>query len=124
MVESRGFQAVLVPLRKTDCFCEREWHRRSFRVFTSLFAYIFSVLHRASHFVRAPWIFRILHPLVRRFMNRSMRRREVIHDGSGAEMLQSLARYGITGNIVPKEIGGELEINRVGWLLERLECGL
>lgn len=92
------------------------------------------VYSRLSHFEKTCWpvkfvgahiggsssiVFRLIKPILNALTDRRGRSRMVIHDTSGNELLADLAEYGILKHMLPREMGGSVELNQAEWIANR-----
>eukprot|EP00547_Thalassionema_nitzschioides_P004367 CAMPEP_0194216944 /NCGR_PEP_ID=MMETSP0156-20130528/20050_1 /TAXON_ID=33649 /ORGANISM="Thalassionema nitzschioides, Strain L26-B" /LENGTH=288 /DNA_ID=CAMNT_0038945835 /DNA_START=51 /DNA_END=917 /DNA_ORIENTATION=- len=79
----------------------------------------------AFHLVKPPTFFHIIYGFLKVFMSERMRKRILLHSGSHEKTLKKLEEhYGLTADMLPTEIGGNLKVDHMGWLQQRREKGL
>lgn len=74
----------------------------------------------AAHVCCPPKIFaRWLFPVLNALTDPCMRARVQVHDVPPSEIVNTLSVYGIQKEMLPTEMGGELEVNPSEWIAER-----
>ena len=77
----------------------------------------------AIHVCQHKPIFNLLIPLVKFFMGERLRKRLRFHSGSNDQVRTALAPYGLTKNVLPTELGGDVELQQEKWLAARKQAG-
>lgn len=93
------------------------------RVFDRLFTYLqnyWPIRTIASHICCPPKIdARFLLPVLIALVDRFTRSRIQMHDVPPSEIISSLAPYGITKEMLPKQMGGSIELFPSEWIANR-----
>lgn len=71
------------------------------------------------HVVRPPSFFSVVFGVIRLFMHDRVKKRVVVHTGSEAKVLESLAKKGLSPNVLPVDIGGSVIMDQQKWLKSR-----
>jgi hypothetical protein len=78
----------------------------------------------AFHLCHPPAFFSIVFPLVKLVFGDQLRRRILLHSGSTEHVLRSLADpYGLTRDVIPTDLGGDVALDVKSWLDARLAEG-
>lgn len=64
-------------------------------------------------------ILRIVKPILRGLIGKEMRSRLIFHDVPESEIVESVAAYGITKDVLPVEMGGTFRFNLSEWISNR-----
>lgn len=78
----------------------------------------------AMHICHPPKIFSIIFPIIKFFMGEVIKKRMRVHSGSQEKVLQYLEEVGITKDIAPAQLGGDVKIDMKQWIQERRDAGL
>ncbi len=65
------------------------------------------------------FIVRVVFPIVSALQSKRCRTRSVWHDVPELEILSALSEYGITGDMLPTEFGGSIQLNPSEWIAHR-----
>jgi hypothetical protein len=77
------------------------------------------------HGCHPPMLYRVAARLVLFFMGERLRKRVQPHSGSHEHVVNLLeSKLGIPRNCIPTDMGGDLEMDILGWLAERQAAGL
>lgn len=76
-----------------------------------------------AHVCQPPGFFRLLIPLVKLVMGERLRKRIRFHTGSHEDVQKSLEPYGLTKDILPTELGGDVVLDQDAWLEARRKEG-
>ena len=76
------------------------------------------------HHYISPQILEYVVPVLLPMLGKEMRHRYVYHRGSEEQFLEELARYGISKDILPREMGGKCQFSYATWLDDRAARGL
>lgn len=80
------------------------------------------VKYRAMHFIKPrSQIFKVMKPIIFFLLGRRLRSRLQLHEGGPMEVLESLSGYGLSYEVLPMEIDGDVELNHAQWLQDRRE---
>ena len=77
----------------------------------------------AMHLCRPPSFFKIIFAFMKLFMKERVKKRMLVHFGSTEQVLEKLAAYGLTKDVLPTELGGTVKLDLVQWLTERKAQG-
>ena len=73
-----------------------------------------------THICCAPQILvRILKPIMNAVLDKEARTRLLMHDAPEGEIPEVLARYGILKEMLPREMGGTVQLNHSEWIANR-----
>lgn len=76
------------------------------------------------HICYPPYFVSLVLPIVKMFMPERMQKRIRFHSGSQEEVIKTLETdFGLTPSMLPKEIGGTMELDHKGWLAKRRDEG-
>lgn len=75
------------------------------------------------HVCHPPAFLRIVLPILQLFLGPRLRKRIRFHTGSEESVLSSLSKYGLTKDILPSELGGDVVLNLEAWLEARRREG-
>lgn len=78
----------------------------------------------AIHMCHPPRIFSYVFPILKFFMGEIIKKRIRVHSGSTEKVLGYLEECGLTKDILPSELGGEVPIDMKKWIQERRDAGL
>mmetsp|Transcript_16128 Transcript_16128/g.46289 ORF Transcript_16128/g.46289 Transcript_16128/m.46289 type:complete len:295 (+) Transcript_16128:238-1122(+) len=78
----------------------------------------------AFHICQPPTFFTIVFPIIKLLLGKRLRERIKVHTGSEEHVLERLARFGISTESVPSDLGGAVVLNQKAWLENRRESGL
>ena len=78
----------------------------------------------AFHICHPPAFFTVVFPVLNFFLGKRLRARIKVHTGSETHILETLARYGISKESVPSDLGGDVKLDQKKWLEMRKESGL
>jgi hypothetical protein len=56
-------------------------------------------------------------------MGEVLRKRFHLHSGTTGQVLEDFSRWGISKDLVPKQIGGNVEVDSRKWIAERRAAG-
>lgn len=76
-----------------------------------------------AHVCQPPGFFRMLIPLVKLAMGERLRQRIRFHTGSCRDVQKTLEPYGLTRDILPTELGGNVVLDQDAWLEARRSIG-
>jgi hypothetical protein len=69
--------------------------------------------------------FAVVFPLFKIFLGERLRKRLKLHAGTKEHVLQALAEpYGLTRDVIPAELGGDVALDARSWLDARLARGM
>jgi CRAL/TRIO domain len=71
------------------------------------------------HICQPPTVFALVFPFLRMMIGPRLRKKIKVHSDSTDHVLEQLARYGLSKNILPAELGGMRESDSVKWLEAR-----
>jgi hypothetical protein len=75
--------------------------------------------------IHPPSFVSIVLPIVKLFMNERMRKRIQFFKGKDETILSQLQmKYGLTKDMLPTQIGGNVKIRHMEWIKKRSESGL
>lgn len=77
----------------------------------------------SGHVINPPTLIRVMFRIIDLFAG-NLRAVRKTHTGTPEQIVKQLEGYGITKDVVPKELGGDLVIKHEEWLKQRRECGL
>jgi len=77
----------------------------------------------ALHICHPPGFINLLLPIMKLLMGERLRKRIKFHTGSTENVLNSLETYGLTKDVVPTDLGGNIAIDMEGWLEDRKAAG-
>lgn len=75
----------------------------------------------AIHICQPPSFISIVLPIVKLFMGERMRKRINVHTGDIDKVQASLAKYGITPDMLPTDLNGHVQVDREKWAEQRLK---
>jgi hypothetical protein len=79
----------------------------------------------ALHLCHPPVFFAVVFPLFKIFLGERLRKRLKLHAGTKEHVLQALAEpYGLTRDVIPAELGGDVALDARSWLDARLARGM
>ncbi|CAJ1934370.1 unnamed protein product [Cylindrotheca closterium] len=78
----------------------------------------------AFHICHPPRIFSVVFPILKFFMGEILKKRIRVHSGSKEKVLKILEEVGLTKDLVPSQLGGDVAIDAKKWIQERREAGL
>lgn len=73
----------------------------------------------AMHLCHPPTFFRIVFPIFKLFMGERIVKRFRVHSGSEGAVLEKLASFGLSKDLVPTELGGNVVLDHKAWVAER-----
>lgn len=73
----------------------------------------------AAHICHPPTFFSIIYPIIKILMGERLRKRTLVHGGSEAHVVQSMATFGLTKDRLPQEFGGDIGPFHDDWLASR-----
>ena len=77
------------------------------------------------HVVHPPWFFgSVVFPIMKLILPARMRKRVKVHSGSDEKVLESLKEYGLSREVLPSEIGGDVIIDTDAWLQDLKSRGM
>jgi hypothetical protein len=76
------------------------------------------------HICNPPAFFAMIFPIAKVFMGERLKQRLRVHAGSDEHVLGELEKFGMTKDMLPTDIGGNISVDHEGWLQERKACGL
>jgi hypothetical protein len=77
----------------------------------------------ALHLCHPPKIFSIIFPIIKVFMGDIIKKRLRVHSGTEEAVLKKLEETGLTKDMLPAQVGGDVEIDMVKWIAERRAAG-
>jgi len=77
-----------------------------------------------AHICQPPAFIRLVLPLVKMAMGERLRKRILFHTGSCEDVQKTLEPYGLTKDILPTELGGDVVLDQDAWLAARRQEGL
>jgi CRAL/TRIO domain len=77
----------------------------------------------AIHICHPPSFLRIIFPIIKMFLGERLRKRVRVHGGSIPYVLNLLADFGLSKEMLPVEIGGDKVLDQEKWLQLRKEGG-
>jgi CRAL/TRIO domain len=75
------------------------------------------------HMCQPPLFFRVVYPFAQLVLGERLRKRLMLHPGSQKDMLKTLAPYGLTKEVLPTELGGDIVLDHDKWLEQRRREG-
>lgn len=79
----------------------------------------------AFHICHPPWFFgKIIFPFMKLVMPKRMLKRIRVHTGSEEKVLDSLREFGLSREVLPSELGGDVIIDTDAWIQEMKSRGL
>lgn len=69
----------------------------------------------AFHVCQPPIYSRLIWPIVKIFLGERLRKRVQVHGGSQEVVLDKLARFGLSKDVLPSELGGTVELDHDLW---------
>mmetsp|Transcript_15258 Transcript_15258/g.33114 ORF Transcript_15258/g.33114 Transcript_15258/m.33114 type:complete len:329 (-) Transcript_15258:90-1076(-) len=77
------------------------------------------------HICHPPWFFgKIIFPIMKMVMPERMRKRVRVHSGSEEKVLGNLKEFGLSQEVLPSEIGGDVILDTDLWIQEMKSRGL
>lgn len=73
----------------------------------------------AFHVCHPPSFVAIIFPIIKLMMGERLRKRIKVYSGSDKKVLKKLEPFGLTKDMLPKELGGDLELDQAAWLAAR-----
>jgi len=117
--QQKGMVVIFWPYRET-------WDQPN-REFISLMASSLKgalpVRLSGAHICQPPTFFRLLIPFVKMVMGERLRKRIRFHTGSNKDVQATLEPYGLTKEILPTELGGDVVLDIKAWIDARLKDG-
>jgi hypothetical protein len=77
----------------------------------------------ALYLCHPPKIFSIIFPIIKVFMGDIIKKRLRVHSGTEEAVLKKLEETGLTKDMLPAQVGGDVEIDMVKWIAERRAAG-
>lgn len=78
----------------------------------------------AVHACHPPVLMHIILDILRLFLGKRLRQRMRVHSGSDETVLQHLEGYGLTKDLIPTPLGGNVVVDPSGWVDTRLAAEL
>jgi hypothetical protein len=74
----------------------------------------------ACHVFIAPWfMIKVVKPFLNALRDKQSRSRTLLHGDSDSQLLDILSNYGILKEMLPTEMGGNLQLNQAKWIANR-----
>jgi hypothetical protein len=87
---------------------------------TYFYLFCWPVKAMGTHVVSSPKILvRLLKPIFLALISKDERSRLKFHDIPDCEVVETLAGYGILQHMLPKEMGGSVDLNQQEWIAHR-----
>lgn len=78
----------------------------------------------AFHICHAPSFFKFIFPFLKMCLGARLRKRLHFHFGKDKDVLMKLNKYGLTSDIIPKQLGGKMIVDHDLWIKDRSAYGL
>lgn len=75
---------------------------------------------RAMHYCYPCRMFHMVSPILKMVIGKKMRKRLIIHYGEAEDVIGTLGGYGIGRDVVPRDLGGNLKVDVVEWMRDRM----
>jgi hypothetical protein len=72
------------------------------------------------HICYPPTFFAIVIPIFKIFLGNRLRKRIRVHSGSEQNVLKALEQFGLTKDVLPSDLGGNIVLDHEQWLADRL----
>jgi len=79
-----------------------------------------AVMLRCIHYCHPGHLFHIILPVIKMLAGERLRKRLLVHYGQTEDVLRSLDDLGLSPDLLPTEIGGNVKLDRVKWLTDRM----
>eukprot|EP00566_Odontella_aurita_P008295 CAMPEP_0113560844 /NCGR_PEP_ID=MMETSP0015_2-20120614/19655_1 /TAXON_ID=2838 /ORGANISM="Odontella" /LENGTH=651 /DNA_ID=CAMNT_0000462591 /DNA_START=1268 /DNA_END=3220 /DNA_ORIENTATION=- /assembly_acc=CAM_ASM_000160 len=116
VVRRRGVVFIIYPRHGA-------WHQFDPPLFRSLFALGFKYMcpvGRSIHLCHPDSMFHIINPILKLLFGDRLRKRFKVHYGTDEAVLSSLEEFGLLRDILPSELGGQVRLNQVQWISDRM----
>jgi len=119
-LENRLVRNGVVMLVNAHAVTFEHFDRKFEKMAFELERYAWPVKYRAIHIIKPrSQIFKVMKPIIFFLLGRRLRSRLKLHEGGAMDVLESLSSYGLSYEVLPTDIDGDVELNYDQWLAER-----
>lgn len=121
-LESRYVRSGIVMLINCRFISFDHFDRKLEKAIYELERHYLPIKIRSIHIIKPrSHIFGVLKPLLFFLMGRRLRSRSQIHSGSTNQVMDSLIGYGMTQDVLPNDVGGDVTLDHHSWLAAKRE---